>query len=405
VAAFGDKGLDPGTARRQHLALAAVIALLGVVAGVFILRAFRVEPLPDPAATPSAPVDGTSSPARELISGRLLLVGDEGVYVIGDGIEDATEFPEDLAGMELSPDGTQVLAARYQQEPTGITRDTELVAIDVVTGDVTTLVRAGRKEDVAPGVWSPDGKQVAYRLTTYERDPAREHPFGHGQRSALCVLAVENGVTPCFSDLGRVDGFAWSPDGRKLIVDGAVPLQVVDVRSGNTRAIGKPSDPWLRRIQTHGRFVGFVLPSWSPSGRYVAAVADTGLWRVVVFNRRGRLVAAGRPFSDVFTQPVWSPSRDVIAYASVVGTIGQSRLGLATEVRLLVVRTEREVILRSFRGYPLVYGMEWDPTGELIAALLYDAGHEWLSVVDIAERRWSRLHLRRSVTELLDWGP
>ncbi|MGH2590474.1 MAG: hypothetical protein ACRDGW_06725 [Actinomycetota bacterium] len=404
MAALRDDALVPGTARRRYLALAAVIALLGVSAGVFFLRASGVAPLPDPAGTPSIPVDGTSSPARELLPGRLLLAGDEGVYVIGDDIEDATELPEDLAGMELSPDGTRVLAARYQQEPTGITRDTELVAVDVTTGETTTLVTAGRKEDVAPAVWSPDGKQVAYRLTTYGRDPALEHPRGHGQRSALCVLSVENGTTQCFGDLGRVDGFAWSPDGRELIVDGALPLQVVDVRSGSTRAIGKPNDPWLRLIQTHGPFAGFVFPSWSPSGRYVAAVADTGLRRVVVFDRRGRLVAAGRPFRDFFTGSVWSPSRDVIAYVSVNGNIVQSR-GLATEVRLLVVRTGREVVVRSFRSYPLVYGLEWDPSGELIAALLYDAGHEWLSIADVAERRWSRLSLRRSVTELLDWGP
>jgi len=343
---------------------------------------------------------------RGALAGTLLLLGDDGPFVIDAGGDGPIELPKDLAGLELSPDGNHVLAARSVREPTGITRNTELVTVDVQSGETATIVAAAPKEDVAPAVWSPDGTRVAYRSTTYERDPSVVHPHGHGSRSALCVVTVGHGEPRCFGGLGRVDGIAWSPDGARIVIDagGPQPLQLLDVSTGRTRAIGGPHGPWLRRVGTHGRFMGFFHPSWSPSGRYVAAVADMEPRRIIIFDTRGESVT-GRGFSDIFAEPVWAPSRDVIAYASVTGRIREKRLGLNTDLRLLHARTGRERVVRAFRGYPLLYGLEWDPAGRSMAALLYEAGRGWLSLVDLEDRRWSRVRLRHSVSGLLDWAP
>lgn len=352
---------------------------------------------------PTAPDDRFG---RGTFAGTLLLFGDSGPFVLDSDGDGPVELPKDVAGLELSPDGSQVLAARFVREPTGITRHVELVTVDVHSGETATLLKAASREDVAPASWSPDGARVAYRSTTYERDPSVVHPFGHRSRSALCIVSVDVGEPRCFRRLGRVDGFAWSPNGAWLAIDsvGPEPLRLLEVRTGRTRTIGRPHGPWLRRVGSHGRFIGFFHPSWSPSGRYVAAVADMEPRRIVVFDTRGGPVT-GRGFSDVFTEPVWAPSRDVIAYASVTGRIRENHIGLDTDLRLLHARTGRERVVRAFRGYPLVYGLEWDPAGRAMAALLYDAGHEQLSLVDLEDRRWSRVRLRHSLSGLLDWAP
>lgn len=118
---------------------------------------------------------------------------------------------------DLSPDGSSVLAARSEQEPTGITRSTELLSIDTTSAAERVIVRAGDRETLGPARWSPDGSRIAYRRTTYEEDPSETHP-GERATDIMCVRALSAAEGRCFDQPRPVYSFDWFPDGRSLLL-------------------------------------------------------------------------------------------------------------------------------------------------------------------------------------------
>ncbi len=108
---------------------------------------------------------------------RLVVQLNSGIEVLGHGESRSISLKDvGIVAYDVSPDGTKILAASYVTEPTHYTREDQLLTIDTLSGERTTLVRASPTEDLGPALWSPDGGEVAYRLSTLSVDPATEHP-------------------------------------------------------------------------------------------------------------------------------------------------------------------------------------------------------------------------------------
>jgi DNA-binding beta-propeller fold protein YncE len=167
-------------------------------------------------------IDLAVAPSSEgaVPEGRLGVQVNSGIEVLGHG-ESRSVSPggERIIAYDLAPDGSKILAASYVTEPTHYTREDQLLTIDTFSGERTVLVRAIPTEDLGPAMWSPDGSEVAYRLSTLSVDPATEHP-GEPTAQTICVVDVVTLGSRCSPDLGTVDGFSWSPDGQRLVVDG-----------------------------------------------------------------------------------------------------------------------------------------------------------------------------------------
>jgi Tol biopolymer transport system component len=101
------------------------------------------------------------------------------------------------------------------------------------------------------GMYSPDGRTIAYRRTSYDggditamtsgriwiadADGDDAHPLGHD-----------------FSWMSQIDPEAlwptWSPDGTRIAYQPlySSPVKIVDVRTGRSRSLGEGTDPsWL----------------------------------------------------------------------------------------------------------------------------------------------------------------
>jgi hypothetical protein len=293
-------------------ALSVGLAVIGV--GSLLVGCFGSGTLPPPndGPIPSAH-DGAATLPPE---GKLLLYTNDGPQILdhtGDQPIYLQRPGEAIFADDLSPDGSKVLAFVFQQEPTGITREPQILVFDLDTGERSAVVRVGPKGDLGPAFWSPDGAMIAYRLTVYPVDPAKVHPGPHGDRRAhLCTLDLGTKVTTCFPDLRRVDGFEWTPDGQRLVVDvvGVEPLWLLDPSTGRSSILIPAHGRWIERASLREP-VTFTSPGWSPSGRYVAAWVNN---TPIVFHADGKLAAVGRK-SGEFSQALgWSPAEDLFAY-------------------------------------------------------------------------------------------
>jgi Tol biopolymer transport system component len=340
-------------------------------------RADRVDPTDDEVSH--------RTPAGDIPEGRLIVQLNSGIEVIaGDERWSIASEDERIVGYDVSPDGSTIVAASYVTEPTHYTREYELLAIETSSGEKTVLAEANVTEDFGPAVWSPDGTEVAYRLSTLSADPAAAHP-GDPIGQTVCVVDVATQTSRCSPDLGTVDGFSWSPDGDQLIVDGVGPelgLRVVDLANSVVSEPISPRDPALVDALGGNPPDSFVFAEWSSSGEFVATLAHPHV--VTVFDSDGPFLMLGhrtREFSDAIS---WSPTRDLLAYA-----IGRPPYSI-TDVYVLDVQTgEDRLLLSTGEGEqaPIVRNIAWSPSGRWMAIVVVERGlylPESVHIVDVA---------------------
>jgi dipeptidyl aminopeptidase/acylaminoacyl peptidase len=383
--------------------------LVGVALGAMSVAAALslVGPLRD-GQRPSADRAGSQTvvPEQGLPEGMLVIQQGTRVAVLRAGSDLPERVAGDLWAYDLSPDGSWTLGVKGRA----------LVAIDA-TGAHRVLFMApeGDSIQVEPQ-WSPDGSMIAYSLGS--QDPA--------DRSTLCVLALTSGEgvasttgeSTCYPEAGRVYSFDWSPDGRNIVMDGppSDPVLRVDVQTGQVSAlVAQGGDTAINRellARGWGRSGQLVDPIWSPSGRYLAALAsmETGPYSYVpvVFTPDGIPVAFGRPSTE-FPYPIaWSPTVDVLAYLQ-----GEAPYRI-TEVYLLDVATGDEQHLVSSEGepYPQVTDLSWSPSGRWLALALWWAEDGYLRqalrIVDTANPDTTRefeIDTEDVTSPLVNWGP
>lgn len=309
--------------------------------------------------------------------------------------------------LDLSPDGSTVLGLTGGQDTLG-----DLIAVDLLTGEGRVLVRPA-EDDVlgAFAQWSPDGSMVAYSVGA--GDPA--------DRSTVCVLVLASGEPSCFPEVERVYTFDWAPSGGRLVVAGppVQPVRILDVATGEvTEVVPQEGDTVINdAIRAAGMGTSFQLvgPTWSPSGAYLAALAnlkDSEFSYVpVVFTPDGQFVAFGRA-SGEYPEPFeWSPVADVLAY-----TRGEAPYRI-TEAYLLDPASGEERALVSGQGterYFVLNDMAWAPSGRWLAIAgweyrgegrLLQTSFRVLDVADPSSFQQLLVDTGEADNFIGDWGP
>jgi Tol biopolymer transport system component len=172
--------------------------------------------------------------------------------------------------------------------------------------------------------WSPEGTRIAFdRWLPDAANPGRD-------RIDVWVVDADGSnagrVASCEAPCLQVSMPAWSPDGQSLAVVrfdlmddgiwGPSHLDVVDVRSGDTRTIASTSDG----------ATAFYDPTWSPDGASVAVALETypDARELTILSSELAIVpadgsAAPRVVSAKgvwVSGPVWHPTDDWIAFSS-----------------------------------------------------------------------------------------
>ncbi len=288
--------------RSRRLGAATLGLVLSASLAVGLWTVFRPGRVPGPhpaSSTEFAAGMITLPDSSFLPEGALLLQAGSGPELIRHGETQSESLGSDLIPLDLSSDGSKALAEA---------RDS-LLSLNLKTGERSVLVRAPRGDVFGPSAqWSHDGAMVAFSVGA--SDPAA--------KSTICVPALSSRATRCFPAAGHVYSFDWSPDGSELVVAGppAEPLHLVDVATGriSTLVAQEGSTPINRAIAERRWGEGFQLvgPIWSPSGQYLAALANLRgsdlAYVPVIFTPAGQPVAFGRP-SGEFPEPLgWSPA-------------------------------------------------------------------------------------------------
>lgn len=238
-------------------------------------------------------------------------------------------------GVEWSPDGSKLLAMRYQSpERPGIS----LVAIDA-NGKVGPMIA----RHPVDGRWSPNGTEVAF---------VRHEP---GAGRVLFVASSAGRTVTRIADHLHVFGTSsWSPDGTELAYggQGTSGLFVADASGrGSPRAV-----PLAAGTGAAPKEVATV--HWSPDGSLIAFTASDHVYVVRPDGTSLRRVAVGYDFA-------WSPDGTRLA---VVGPPGGRTWAYVSVVRSDGTGLHRIAGCRcDLRGPGFSQSLAWSSNGTRIA--------------------------------------
>lgn len=245
--------------------------------------------------------------------------------------------------------------------------------------------------------WSPDGKAIAFW-----RQPEE---LGQGPAGVWLLQLRDSTLTFVIGG----DTPRWSPDGRSLAVSLEAQIQVVNLETGEARAVTDFGRNWFPSYSPDGARIAFNLtipndssgiwiaeangagdvrrivsafddvisPAWSPDGGGIAFGAwegtDTG-WRVWAVRPDGTDLRRLSDHGPRDRFPAWSPEGSSLAYTAKDGV---HILELATRSDRQLAGTERNW-LASFQG------VSWSPDGR---CLVYNKEYLWVIDFDGGNNR------------------
>ncbi len=368
------------------------------------------QPSPSRQGSPAPPADSSptsSSTAPGLIrstgaplpEGRLMVNVGEGdaVELLEAGMDTSITMGRDLFALDLSSDGRRALVTKPWDSVGPVT---PLWALEVTTTGRSEIADLGSWG--MPARWSPDGSHVAVRI----RD------------RLLCIIGVVTHDLTCLPELGRVYEFDWSPDGTRLVYEGGLPgaLTLLDPGTGQQSTLVRWDDPRVLAALADAGLVSvtgvqFQGPLWSPSGRYVAALAMVGTDEghagnvVSIFDPSGNIVARGVPFGEFSDARGWSPSGDLFAYAS-----GEPPYRIV-DLHVLDVSTGEDRVVASTDnvGRGTIRSLAWSPSGRWLAVVSIVGSGDYygsqIRVLDLTGGEPPRIFESASILDLVGWGP
>ncbi len=194
--------------------------------------------------------------------GRLLLL-----KVHTGGTVSANAFNDAKAKVYIPP----IVITRYlfKQDITGYltaASHTFLYLYDIATGRMTKLT-AGTSYDERDGVWSPDGKEIAF-ISNHTADP------GRNINTDVFVVAATPGARP--RRLTHYTGLdtgplAWSPDGRDIAFLRGGHVKYWQYQE-NRLAVIAADGSGHAKVVTAGFDRPIHEPQWTPDGKHVIAL-------------------------------------------------------------------------------------------------------------------------------------
>lgn len=387
--------------------------LSGALVGVSAIALAATAAIAWPRFEPGDQLQPASRPTTGLPEGQLLIqVGNRVEIVDSDGERET--IASRVEAYDLTQAGTQITGVTEEVDnATGrvVTRS-ELLLIDETWRQRRVVARSGSAAAFGPALASPDGTQIAYRLSVWNPDDSRG---AQPARELLCVVEVATKDGDCFRDLPDVLSFDWSPDSRSLLASGAgtVPVYVVDVKSGDARPLlpvhGTPSVRAAIKDAGYGAAQQFVNPVWSPSGKYVATsvmIAQGGLSVPLVVDQAGEFVALGQANID-FQRLAWSPVRDgLLAYTMGYNGIGPDDYPFGVRLLDAITGEDRWLLSTADEVQPVVFQLRWSPSGRWLALdhsttiRIVDVSAGTTALIDLALARGGD-----TVETLRDWAP
>ncbi|SHM96934.1 hypothetical protein [Cryptosporangium aurantiacum] len=199
--------------------------------------------------------------------GKVAVVGENGVYR-------TLRYKVDVAAGEdvlLSPDGGAVAdayphpvaQASASAQPTPAS-DEPVIWITDLTSGKSVRIAIPASGTARPIAWSPDGRKLLVQVA-----PAPEHgPWTGGE---LDLIDLASGAVSRLADLGtqpvhRAQLAAFSPDGKRVAVQVGDALQIVDAETRISRT--------LVRLGPDRRLAG--IGAWSADGNRIAVVTLSG---------------------------------------------------------------------------------------------------------------------------------
>jgi Tol biopolymer transport system component len=227
-------------------------------------------------------------------------------------------------GPVASPDGRYLYYARRSFRP-WLEMKFELPASQIVRRDIATGDEDAITE--APGsglrpVLSPDGTQLVYG-TRYEAETGlRIRDLASGEERWL-KYPVQRDAQESFAERDTLPGYAFTPDGKDIVLSYGGKIQRVNVASGEAQIV-----PFVAEVsQDVGPLLNFPSrveqgpvqariiqePSQSPDGEHLAFSALTHLYTMSIPDGQPERLTTGE--SREF-HPAWSPDGQWLAYVT-----------------------------------------------------------------------------------------
>jgi len=158
----------------------------------------------------------------------------------------------DLSGLELSPDGKQILILTTRQNYESNKLESELVMIDVESKQQRTI---SKRPGISTATWSPSGDQIAFLATA-------------DGVSQIFTMSLQGGEAQQITNSkGGILHYSWSPDGKQFafIADEDPIIKTGTERFNDSFEVG--SNDFLTRTAASQNYAGVIATTGGESKR------------------------------------------------------------------------------------------------------------------------------------------